>query len=102
MEVVRGCLRDGADPNFCVVLGRGEEVGWTEALCEAGADKADDRGGTPLKSAAFFGHTAAVEWLLGHGADWRVIDDWGKTALDWARQNGHAEAVAALNIFANY
>ena len=55
-----------------------------------------------MKSASFFGHTAAVEWLLGHGADWRVIDDWGKTALDWARQNGHAEAVAALNIFANY
>ena len=55
-----------------------------------------------MKSAAFFGHTAAVEWLLGHGADWRVIDGWGKTALDWARQNGHAEAVAALNIFANY
>ena len=105
MEVVRGCLRDGADPNFALYWAAGKRLGGRRHSVRLGPIRlmiAEVGIPTPLKSAAFFGHTAAVEWLLGHGADWRVIDDWGKTALDWARQNGHAEAVAALNIFANY
>ena len=37
-----------------------------------------------------------VEWLPGCGADWRLADYGGKTALDWAKQWGHAEAAGAL------
>ena len=46
--------------------------------------------------AAYFGDTAAVEWLLGRGADWRLTSKKGKTALDFAKAYGNPEAVAAL------
>ena len=44
----------------------------SEALAEAEADldKANVGGLTPLIGAAFKGHTAVVEWLLGREADW--------------------------------
>ena len=46
--------------------------------------------------AAYFGDTAAVEWLLGRGADWRLTSKKGKTALDLAKKYSEAEAAAAL------
>ena len=79
------------------------QVGCMEVLTEAGADldKASGHGNAPLIQAAANGHTAAVEWLLGRGADWRLAGnddhpDGGKTALDCAKYNGEVEAVAAL------
>ena len=68
-------------------------------LVRAGADlvKASGGGTTPLIVAAFKGHsTAAVEWLLSRGADWRLTRVDGKTALDYAKEGGTSEAVAAL------
>jgi ankyrin repeat protein len=46
--------------------------------------------------AAARGHTAAVEWLLGRGADWRLTDRRGKTASDRAKEAGKAEVAATL------
>jgi ankyrin repeat protein len=46
--------------------------------------------------AAARGHTAAVEWLLGRGADWRLTDRRGKTASDIAKEAGKAEVAATL------
>lgn len=69
-----------------------------EVLADAGGDldKANGAGFTPLMRAAISGHTAAVERLLVRGADWRLADDPEKTALDWAKQWGHAEVAGAL------
>lgn len=43
--------------------------------------------------ACAYGRTAVVELLLAHGVDPAVEDHYGKTGLDWARSNGHAEIV---------
>jgi ankyrin repeat protein len=78
------------------------QVGCMEILGEAEADldKADKYGTTPLMAAAVNGRTAAVEWLLGRGADWRLTAKDGNTALGRAKANGpgmgRAEAAAAL------
>ena len=78
------------------------QVGCMQVLGEAGAgvDKAYGNGWTPLMIAAHFGSTAAVEWLLARGADWRLTDQDGMTALDVAKAGGEAggeaEAAAVL------
>jgi len=106
-EAVRRGLRDGADPNAADGSGRTalywaalkNQVGCMEVLGEAEADldKADGiYGETPLMIAAEAGHTAAVEWLLGRGADWRLTRKSGRTALGIAKGRGKAEAAAAL------
>ena len=116
VEAVRRGLRDGADPNAAdqeatkygntalIGAAKRDQVGCMEVLSEAGAalDKANAVGRTPLIIAAMDARTAAVEWLLGRGADWRLTDKWdGKTALDWAQSNawkgeGNSAAAAAL------
>ena len=106
-EAVVRCLRDGADPNaadgdgqtalYCAAMRN--QVGCLEVLGEAGADldKAEDGDGwTPLIIAAVHGQTAAVGWLLARGADWRLTDRVGVTALNYAKRRGKAEAAAAL------
>ena len=59
---------------------------------EADLDKADGNGNTPLMTAARVDQTAAVEWLLGRGADWRLTANDGKTALDCGKMEGEAKA----------
>ena len=68
-----------------------------QLLLEKGADinKVDNDGATPLISAAMSGHKDVVELLLAAGADKSVEDNWG-TALDAARESGHAEVAALL------
>ena len=51
---------------------------------------------SPLHGAAIFGQVPMVKWLLEHDADPYAKDYEGKTPLDRARENGHAEVVALL------
>jgi len=106
VEAVRRCLAEGVDPNAVGKEGetalyfaaQKNQIECMEALRSAGAEL--DKGNTiigftPLMRAAYEGHTAAVEWLLGRGADLglKVTD---KTALDWAQEAGQKEMVDLL------
>jgi ankyrin repeat protein len=65
-----------------------------ELLFEQGADveSADSDGYTALMGAAASGSAAAVEWLLQKGeADWRREDDFGRTALQQAKNEAIVE-----------
>ena len=102
-EAVRRCLRDGAGPNAADWSGmtalqsaaQMNEAGGMEALAEAGADLDKADGDGSLMIAAFKGHTAAVEWLLGRGAEWRLPRMDGKTALDPPEERAAREEEAA-------
>jgi len=48
-------------------------------------------GGTALMLAAANGHAETVKLLLDRGADLKVRDNEGKTALVWAREKSHPE-----------
>lgn len=50
----------------------------------------------PLTCAAREGRVEAVQLLLDRGADVNGRDDSHKTALQWAREEGHAEMMALL------
>ena len=70
-------------------------------LLEAGADanKAfsnDANECTPLQMAVYCGHLAVVEALLETGADVKVMNNDGVTALSIAMRSGEAAIVAAL------
>ena len=69
-----------------------------EALCAHGAelDTRDDYQGTPLMLAAMGGHPKICAMLLALGADPSLKDHWGKTALDWAREQNETECAALL------
>ena len=70
------------------------------ALVKAGAtlEDRDECGRTPLAGAAMAGNAAAVEALLGLGANLRAVDEKGGTLLHAAAlsQDEHAGAVIAL------
>lgn len=71
-----------------------------DLLYAAGADVNVDEGvNSPLHGAAIFGQTEAVRWLLDHDANPYAVDYEGKTPLDRAEENGHAEAAALLKPF---
>lgn len=61
-----------------------------DLLIEYGAiiDAPSKDGVTPLMEAAINGKTETVDWLLEAGADFQRKDDFGNTALDWAREKG--------------
>jgi ankyrin repeat protein len=68
------------------------------ALLAAGADLEDpnDHGQPPLMRAAMAGQPGNVALLLAAGADRSRRDRNRRTALDWARAEGHADVVALL------
>ena len=53
-------------------------------------------GVTALMNAALFDHPAVVRRLLRAGADMAARSTSGKTALQWAKEQGHAECVEAF------
>jgi ankyrin repeat protein len=60
-------------------------------------DVRDGNGWTPLISAAWQDKAPTVACLLELGADRRLADAGGKTALDWAREGGHQAVVTLLS-----
>ena len=78
------------------VLRRRPEM--TRLLLERGAkvDPVDDRENTPLLLAAKNGQIESARLLLARGADRGKKDILGKTALDYAREQGHADIVKLL------
>ena len=59
-------------------------------------DAASPNGSTPLMMAARYGTTEAVELLLASGADPMLKNQLGLTALDFAKQSKHPDAVKRL------
>jgi TonB family protein len=60
------------------------------ALLAQGADvnESTERGQTALMLAAVFGHDDVVALLLSHGADVKLKDGLGLTAMEWAERRG--------------
>ena len=91
---VREMLARGADPNApegvndwtpLIHAIHKNQIGSVAALLDAHADpNRAVRGGTPLMWAAGYGYTPIVRLLLAHGADPRMRDLDGETALDYA------------------
>ena len=68
---------------------------FVQGLVEAGAD-VNLYGWPPLIYAAFNGHTAVAEYLLGKGAEVNAKTENGSTALLFAARFGHIEVVELL------
>lgn len=68
-----------------------------EILHHAGSPVNVEEGVTsPLHGAAIFGQAHMAKWLLDHDANPYAKDYEGKTPLDRAQDNGHADVVALL------
>jgi ankyrin repeat protein len=72
--------------------------GRVESLAKAAADakSADRDGNTPLITAARYGNSVAIRYLLTAGADAGAKNNRGETALDAAVNSGDAETVRLL------
>ncbi len=106
-EIAEFLLENGVDPNkadrngvtpliWAAGRGRLEE---TKLLVEHGADvnaMENTRRTSPLFAAAFRGHDKVVAYLLEHGADYTIKNNRGLTALDIAREKGHAAVVKCI------
>ncbi|XP_048521478.1 ankyrin repeat domain-containing protein 50 isoform X2 [Dendroctonus ponderosae] len=69
-----------------------------KVLLESGAnaDQADIDGWTPLRAAAWGGHTEVVQLLVQHGCQLDSVDAENRTALRAAAWSGHEEIVKIL------
>jgi ankyrin repeat protein len=74
------------------------DVSVVEALLRAGApvNAPHQGGGTPLHTVAFTGNAEVARMLLERGADPMARTDDGKTAIDIARERGHATLAEML------
>ena len=91
---IRRMLANGADPNVAEGVNdwtplihavHKNQIGSVAALLDGHADpNRAVNGGTPLMWAAGYGYTPIVRLLLARGADPRLRDLDGDTALDWA------------------
>jgi ankyrin repeat protein len=94
VATVRRMLAQGADPNEpsgnndwtpLMHAIHKNQLGSVGALLDGHADvNRTVNGGTPLMMAAGYGYTPIVRLLLAHGADPRIRDLDGETAVDYA------------------
>jgi ankyrin repeat protein len=89
---------DGATPlHLAAYNGHGEACRALVSTCRAMIDSRDLGGWTPFIWAAYTNKLQCVEVLLEMGADISIRDGKkNKTALEWAREKGHAEVIAFL------
>ena len=74
-----------------------EKVVRTALECGADANVKDNiQGDTALMMASLFGYTDIAKLLLEAGADVNVKNDFGWTAMWWAKKSGHKEVVKLL------
>jgi uncharacterized protein len=80
---------------------RGGHVGSTRALLAHGCGDIDARdrdGRTALWWSCYRWYANAVLLLLEAGADMRIAERQGRTPLDVARESGHHDCVAVLEV----
>lgn len=71
-----------------------------QILLDAGAPiNVEDGINSPLHGAAIFGQPLMAQWLLDNDANPYALDYEGKTPLERARENEHAEVAAKLEPF---
>jgi Amt family ammonium transporter len=66
------------------------------ALMGTNLNSTDYDGRTAMHLAASTNRVHVAQWLIGWGADVTVCDRWGRTPLQDARHNGHAEVMEIL------
>lgn len=103
LPAVRALIAAGADVNaaaknglkvqalHAAVAGRNLEI--VKATLDAGADSnaQQQAGFRPMHEAGSNANRQLAELLLAHGADPSLPNDEGKSAIDFARDKGHAE-----------
>jgi ankyrin repeat protein len=111
VDAMRPVLEHGYDPNlparaedvkgytplhFAALNGHVDQI---DLLIEYGADvnRTSVEFNTPLHLAAYVGKAAAIRALLAHGADTTLCDDVGKTAYNYAVEQGHMELAGILS-----
>ncbi|CAK0751065.1 hypothetical protein CCP2SC5_1760004 [Azospirillaceae bacterium] len=75
------------------------DLGLVKQLLNAGADPnhAGVRGSTPLILAAWKGHKSIIDVLLTMGAAADRVNEYGRTAADYAERYGHSEIALHLS-----
>lgn len=107
-QAVRLLLDAGSDPNKLDANGSNALFGAVnlqvvKVLVEAGASAkiVNSDGGTALHQAAYRKCDAAtICALFKAGCDPTVLDQWDKSAADWAREKGHEDAAKLLDLLA--
>jgi ankyrin repeat protein len=108
-EMVRLLLEHGAEVGLQDQFGRtalmyaasGPFPETVRLLLDQGANENrqdKEEGFTALMYAAAEGQADVIRVLLAHGADVNMTDKDGDTALDFAKKNGHREAVEILRV----
>ncbi|MCD6581240.1 MAG: ankyrin repeat domain-containing protein [Desulfuromusa sp.] len=103
-DVVLQLLVAGANPNLrdCldVAVRHSPSLVTTHLLLENGADVnvRDEQDMSALHFAALYGRTEHVRLLVKHGANVAFVAESGKTAEDYARENGYPVIVEMLSV----
>ena len=92
-------VHDGVGRTALMYAAAGPYTQTVKHLVDHGANldiQDTEEGFTALMFAAAEGQTEVSKVLLSHGANIKITDKDGDTALDFAKKNGHQEAVRAL------
>lgn len=89
-------LRPKDDLDRAIIAG---DIVWVKGLLRAGysVNRKGNDGKTPLMVAVVSGQPAVAKYLLSHGADFRVRDRFGMTALQYVTWNLDGEDYEVLN-----